>query len=382
MLQGELIALDGNGRPYIVENSIVCTDKVETKFDLDGNEIVNDPLQRFRCTSVDLRGNFVDDQSIEKVSQALIGNHIVTQLYLSGNAIKDAGAELLAKGLEKNACLQELYLSYNEIGPLGSQALALMMIHNSGITALDLSHNKLGSSGLSAWFGAALKSNKTLKTLKLSHNSIGDEGAAEIFESLVHVDPNAAKNMWMTSQKTDKAKTFNTTLECLLLCDIDMTLATASQVGSVLESNHNIHTLDPSSNKFEDEGVTIVAKGLKDNVGLEVLNFDHNRVSEKAAQQLCDALVSHKTLRKATFYGCFSGSETASSFATVLSQNSTLQELDLCDCPFEAPGIVELCTSIGKNTGLQVLELVRCSISPTYLMSHAFSLDKCWVASR
>lgn len=283
-------------------------------------------------------------------------------MFLGGNAIRDAGAVLLADGLKKNGCLRELNLSYNQIGSIGSTALAEMVGANHALNVLDLSHNHIGGEGLHAWFGAALKSNSCLSVLKLSHNNIGDEGASEVFSSLVHEKSKTPRKAgWAQETENPVIEPVrlhsNSTLHTLLMSDIAASLTTASHIASVLRTNHNIKTLDVSSNQFEDAGVKILAQGLLNNIGLQVLNFAYNRMSPETSQMLCESIAAHQQLRKVNLYGCLSGSESASHVAMLLKKNSTLRELDLCDCPFEAPGIVLLCNAVGVNSGLEVLEM-------------------------
>ncbi len=136
-------------------------------------------LQRvLRMTStvlskLNLRNEWIDDGTVEKICHSLTCNATHTKLLLlnlTGNKIGNAGVKSLARMLKSNTMLQELHLSMNEIGDQGVVALATALAkHNRTLRLVDLEKNQIGDKGVMA-MARALQVNSSLEQLFIQRN--------------------------------------------------------------------------------------------------------------------------------------------------------------------------------------------------------------------
>jgi len=124
-------------------------------------------------------------QNVEMLCELLRGNAIpTTSLYLSGNNdIGDEGATKVSESLMTNTTLTELYLRSNKIGVEGAAKISESLMINTTLTTLNLNYNSVGDEG-AAKISESLMKNTTLTELNLYGNSIGAKGAAKISELL------------------------------------------------------------------------------------------------------------------------------------------------------------------------------------------------------
>ena len=139
---------------------------------------------------LNLYDNYLDDVSLELISNSLFENRSLKKLNLGKNDFSVKGLHHLCDSIKTNSSLEILYLSENKIDHQGAKEICEFLRINNFLKALNLSKNDLSSNG-SLLLSNSLPFNDSLKTLQLSHNSIGDVGCSHLFQSsnnLINLD--------------------------------------------------------------------------------------------------------------------------------------------------------------------------------------------------
>jgi Ran GTPase-activating protein (RanGAP) involved in mRNA processing and transport len=160
-----------------------------TRLLLDGNEMEAKSFLQFnelllKSTNIDFVSlNFVmlGELGSQTISKGLASNQSVTSLSVVGNDLFENGMASLRIGLQHNTKLAILNLSENSISDAGCKSLHDMMCINSSITKLDISNNYINKEG-AQHLAQMIKVNKTLKSLNLERNSLED-GGCEVFSA-------------------------------------------------------------------------------------------------------------------------------------------------------------------------------------------------------
>ena len=135
-----------------------------------------------RWTTLDLsRQNGLNQDGLEGLTQALVGNTVVAALYLEENHLTDVEplCELLAAGSNRTA-LTVLDLGANRIDNQGAEQLARALQTNTTLSELYLNNNMIGEKGAQALLDTLMGPNKTLSVLDLGGNNISNELHAKL----------------------------------------------------------------------------------------------------------------------------------------------------------------------------------------------------------
>merc|ERR1712137_628623 len=147
-------------------------------------------LSATELTSLDISGSTLEEEAMQALGDALLGNAAckvggikcrafkvpaaATSLNLNDRHLHQGAATLLAGVLKFNAVLTDLNLYLNKIGPEGATAIAKALEVNRVLTNLQLGLNKIRSSGASA-IAKALKVNAVLTKLDLRNNDLNGD---------------------------------------------------------------------------------------------------------------------------------------------------------------------------------------------------------------
>jgi Ran GTPase-activating protein (RanGAP) involved in mRNA processing and transport len=169
----------------------------------------------------------------------------LTLLNLSCEGMGSVGLKKISKSCcaccDKKTCkssLVALWLENNEIYPQGAQALSEIVQASPKLRYLYMAHNAINNTGTSTLSSAAFRS---LEVCNLTDNQIGPMGARAI-----------AKNIRDSTVKT------------LILDD----------------------------NKLRDDGVKLLAEGLKENTALTTLSLKFNHIGKEGLIELRDVLIN------------------------------------------------------------------------------------------
>ena len=203
-----------------------------------------------------------------------------TQIDLHDLCVGDEGARHFASSLPHTRHLTSFGLTQSGVTPTGLGYLLRGLEQNSKITSLNLHSNFIDGTG------AADVANSHLKQLILNENHyIGDEGARELAVALSH----------------------NASLEVLSLKSCGIGRRGAERFAGPLETNSTLRVLNLCGNgDIGDDGIEMIARGLRDNSGLEQLDLSSCGVSDEGCDHLADALgttgttLTHITLHRNT----------------------------------------------------------------------------------
>ena len=208
-----------------------------------------------------------------------------TQIDLHDLCMGDEGARHFASSLPHTRHLTSFGLTQSGVTPTGLGYLLQGLEQNSKITSLNLHSNFIDGTG-AADIARFLSTNSGLKQLILNENHyIGDEGARELAVALSH----------------------NASLEVLSLKSCGIGRRGAERFAGPLETNSTLRVLNLCGNgDIGDDGIEMIARGLRGNSGLEQLDLSSCGVSDEGCDHLADALgttgttLTHITLHRNT----------------------------------------------------------------------------------
>uniref|UniRef100_A0A8C4YBG3 NACHT, LRR and PYD domains-containing protein 3 n=1 Tax=Gopherus evgoodei TaxID=1825980 RepID=A0A8C4YBG3_9SAUR len=280
----------------------------------------------FFPVSCRLRNCCINNSDCKQLASVLSTNQNLKELDLRGNNQGDAGVKLLCEGLKHPDCkLQKLVLSYCMLTAACCQGLSCVLSTNQNLRELDLEINKLGYLGVQqlceglkhatlncCYLALVLSTNQTLKELDLSGSKLGDLGVNQLCEGLKHPDCKLQKLMQTLSVN----------------CGI--TASSCKYFASVLSMNQTLKELDLRGSKLGDLGVKQLCEGLK----------HPNCKLQRLVLGDCGITAS----------GC-------KYFASILSTNQTLKELDLRGSKLGDLGVKQLCEGL-KHPNCKLQRLV------------------------
>ena len=167
-------------------------------------------------------------------------------------------------------------MSKNNIGDNGgSYLIYLLDTYGKNIEFLNLSYCKIGKQSLDLLTAMLSRNVVKLTSLKISGNYIGDKLFSELCLGI-------SKNTYLSkfwSADNDLEK-----VSCVIL-------------GTVLRYDKKLQFLDLSSNKFDDDIISNLFKGLISNSKLETLILNNNNLTNKSLKILETTLQINNTLK-------------------------------------------------------------------------------------
>ncbi|XP_067119787.1 uncharacterized protein [Centruroides vittatus] len=122
--------------------------------------------------SLDLRHNYVNNESCQALARLLLSDCPINKLILANNRIGSEGAKYLSTGLRCNNKLQHLNLTLNKIEDDGGVSLCKALVNNSTLKRLSVAGNRLNQRAGEA-FAYIVKTTSSLTHLDLSANDLG-----------------------------------------------------------------------------------------------------------------------------------------------------------------------------------------------------------------
>ena len=326
---------------------------------------------------LNLSNNTIDRLGASYLADALAQNTGLRSLNLEGTMTGFEAYEAvgkIAKGLSQNKTLQVLDLSKNTIDRLGASYLADALAQNTGLRSLNLEGTMTGFEAYEAVgkIAKGLSQNKTLQVLDLSKNTIDRLGASYLADALAQNTGLRSLNLEGTMTgfeayeavgKIAKGLSQNKTLQVLDLSKNTIDRLGASYLADALAQNTGLGrlSLEGTMTGFEAyEAVGKIAKGLSQNKTLQVLDLSKNTICSLGASYLADALAQNTGLGRLSLEGTMTGYETyeaVGKIAKAMSKNKTLQSLDLNNNELEDLGASYLAHALSQNTALLSLDL-------------------------
>uniref|UniRef100_A0A2K6FFX1 Protein NLRC5 n=1 Tax=Propithecus coquereli TaxID=379532 RepID=A0A2K6FFX1_PROCO len=263
--------------------------------------------------SLRLSRNSISDLGCCHLSEALRTATSLEELGLSHNQIGDAGAQHLAAILPGLPELRKIDLSANDIGPAGGVQLAESLTLCRHLEELMLGHNALGDPTA---LGLAQELPQHLRVLHLPSSHLGPEGALSLGQALdgcPHVEeislaenslaegvPHFRKGLPLLRQMDlVSCKIDNQTAKLLaasfLLCPaLEVILLSwnllgdeaAAELARVLPQMSRLKRVDLEKNQITVRGAQLLAEGLAQGSGIQVIRLWNNPIPADMAQCL------------------------------------------------------------------------------------------------
>lgn len=242
----------------------------------------------------------VDDEEVQVLYLTLKTNTFITGLDLGYNVITDDGAATLGNLLQETHALQLLILSYNDFGVKGTTEIAKGLQMNETLKVLKLDGNKCGVYGGMAIAGA-LQVNMTLEELNLNNTEQGTQSIVAFTTvlkangSLKCLDlgrPLLHTQQEETTVHVAKMLEVNIRINEIHLSKHSMVNFGAERLMEHIADNIALLHVDLSCNRISRDGIKCIAKYLKGNPPLQILNLAYNRAEDDGALYLSDALAS------------------------------------------------------------------------------------------
>ncbi|XP_066933574.1 leucine-rich repeat-containing protein 34-like [Clytia hemisphaerica] len=240
----------------------------------------------------------IDDNELEIFSMLFTGNTYLVGIDLGYNLITDEGAKLIGKLLEETPSLETLILSYNDIGVSGATVIAKGIQMNETLTCLKMDGNKFGRVGGLAIAGA-LQVNTTLEELDITNTEQDTQSLialATVLKSNCHLKKLVIGRPLLHSKQEDTTIHFarllevNRSIKEIHLRNHGMVNFGVEQIVNHVMDNMTLLHLDVSCNQLSRDGMESLAKYLKSNPPLRILNVGYNRAEDDGAIVLSNAL--------------------------------------------------------------------------------------------
>ena len=253
-------------------------------------EIISNNLNMFEKYDKELSTKIKSFQLVKKnieSSQKLIDKlrmHLLNQEISSEkiilrecNITSDRFIYLLYKKYFDFSRLKQLNLSKNNLGDTGgAYVIFLVSKYGQSIEYLNISYNSIGKNTCELLIESLSNNNLRVPSISLSGNKIGDKIFSELAIGI-------SKNIYLTK---------------LFIGDNNLGKISSVVIGSILKYDKKIKLIDVSKNKFGDEIVGYILKGLIVNSTLESLFLNDLGLTNRSFRSFATTLVINTTLRQ------------------------------------------------------------------------------------
>lgn len=275
----------------------------------------------FFLRHLDLSFNWLEQEGVHHLSDAVTSHPTLTHLNLAGNKIPDAGILHLAEMLERNTVLKSLNLQQN----LCIKDLSILRnfaLKDLRILYLGEKKDEISSSSSLERFGELLGRNGTLETLYITaaHSSEQQRNFDALFRSLIQNPKSELKVLKMANvPKTNFAVILRDKILCRNLREI---ILSNTPIGST------------SYNGVNDDVQVICDRllGYNNNyVSLVKLHMTRCQLSDADVTWIAQCLESNATLKYLNIQGNNGGVQGAAKLGKCFERNNSLQVLDISD---------------------------------------------------
>ena len=216
---------------------------------------------------------------IDKLRMHLLNQEISSEKIIlrECNITSDRFIYLLYKKYFDFSRLKQLNLSKNNLGDTGgAYVIFLVSKYGQSIEYLNISYNSIGKNTCELLIESLSNNNLRVPSISLSGNKIGDKIFSEIAIGI-------SKNIYLTK---------------LFIGDNNLGKISSVVIGSILKYDKKIKLIDVSKNKFGDEIVGYILKGLIVNSTLESLFLNDLGLTNRSFRSFATTLVINTTLRQ------------------------------------------------------------------------------------
>ncbi|KAM0756441.1 putative Ran GTPase activator [Meredithblackwellia eburnea MCA 4105] len=320
-------------------------------------------------TVLSLQGLTLKFDSLDQIKPYLeqLPEH-VEEVRFGGNtlgidACKGVGDALSTKTSLKTADFSDIFTGrlISEI-PQSLRSLCDSLLHLPSLVSLDLSDNAFGGRSVEPML-ELISSHVGLKVLKLNNNGMGPAGGTEIANALL-ANANKAKK----EGRKPNLQTIICGRNRLENGSAPFFAAAFAALGSLVE-------VRMPQNGIRMEGIEAIAKGLRKNPDLEILDLQDNTATERGSRAIAGALSFWPKLHTLNLSDCLLRPRGGLSIMRSLSSGSNpkLATLKLQSNELDPVAVTELSVAIKLHLPL----LVALELNGNYGESEE---DECYVA--
>ena len=214
---------------------------------------------KLSLTKLSLEGNSIGSRGLRAISEAMMANTELKEIYLYNNQIEDDGLDIFGKMIQNKSHLFAIGLEFNKIGAEGVSHVLMGIKQLRGLEKLYLNANDIKATDqLGNAFIESLSKCESLKEIRLSNNRLGDEGGIPLA----------------------KALKLNKSIRVCHVSNNKLSAESAKEFAELIKANQSLKDLDLSSNMIIMEELQILADAFKESA-LECLNLRNNLISSE-----------------------------------------------------------------------------------------------------
>ena len=315
-----------------------------------------------RLKVLNLSGNNLTAHVAKDLATIVKNNPGLEELYLFNNGLKTSACVIL-KALKKKSNLTILHLNNTLMTEEVAEDLAAAIKNNSSLEELCIGSNRLGLSAVMIL--QALQEHSKLKVLNIDNNNL----TAHVAEDLATIVKNnsglnklyLSNNCLKTSASVIlKALKDKSNLTILHLNNTLMTGEVVEDLAAVIRNKSSLKKLSLESNRLGLSAVVIL-QALQEHSRLKVLNLGGNNLTAHVAEDLAAAIRNNSSLEKL----CIGSNRLGLSAVMILQalqEHSRLKVLNLGGNNLTAHVAEDLATIVKNNSGLEELYLSNNSL--------------------
>ena len=326
-----------------------------------GISIITNSLKAVSAlTELYLSDNNITEKAADDIVTVLSHSNKLKVLNLNRNDLKATGIIKIAKALQM-CTLQQLEIEGNNATKKAANDIAAVISRNTNLQVLNLNDNNLQAQGIQL-IATALQSTSSLTHLYVSNNNITKEAASSVAQALLsipnlqllHLNGNNLGTMGVI--KIAESLQNISTLKKLQLNNNGVTDVAAGSIAELLSHNNCIQELALGDNCFQCKGIMKIAKALKIVTGLTCLKINNCNITDRAAEDIANALLHNTSLQVLDLSGNNLG-EGIIEITKNMRHINTLQQLSLCRNNISEAVAGDIADILTNNTDLQVLDL-------------------------
>ena len=327
----------------VVKNSLHCALSM-TVFDISYNSI-NNQMATEIATMLSFTSNIMEfiacdnnlsAESIIRIAKALQNVSTLTVFNISNNNVGEESAYYISAVLHHNTQLQVVNLNNNSFKTVGMIKIAKALQNISTLTAFCIGYSNVGEEAADD-IATVLSNNTQLQVVSLDDNSFKSVGMIKIAKALQNISTLTKFSIYNNNVGEEAADDIATVLSNntqLQVVDLDDNSFKTVGMIKIVKALQNISTLTEFciyNNNVGEEAADDIATVLSNNTQLQIVNLDSNCFKTVGMIKIAKALQNISTLT--TFCIGYSnvGEEAADDIAIVLSNNTQLQVVDLDD---------------------------------------------------
>ncbi|PXF50100.1 RAN GTPase-activating protein 1 [Gracilariopsis chorda] len=254
---------------------------------------------------IDLSDNALGAKGVRAIGELLTNQEKLKELLLCNNGLAADAGDLITSALleTKPTSLVKLHFHNNLLETPGSIALAPIVEHSPDLEDFRFSSLRIGREGAVRICKALQPRFQTLRYLNLADNSFGQEGAealadavsdAPLLETLIVSDcllEDDGVKVICDSLRSGAPK-----LRSLHVAANEISITGAKALAQLIRKI-KLRELVAEDNEFGNAGAVRLAKGMRRNSCLEILNVEGSEVGGRGALALAQAAAKLKCLK-------------------------------------------------------------------------------------